>query len=178
MAKNVSVVDENGMEYTKTYPGRARGLVKKGRARYVSESVICLACPPYRMGDNRMNTIHIKEQTAGNTIDTSATDRLDTAVQQDGQFHKEAAVQPEETERIVTELAHMDPVPVKLDSAWLVQKIDQILADTGYLTSALGRLENLDKDGAAAACDMIAYRERTNQRMIEFLEKLMGKMAV
>ena len=44
--KNVNVVDEQGNEYEATYPKRAKGLVKNGRARFVSESKICLACPP------------------------------------------------------------------------------------------------------------------------------------
>ena len=44
--KNVVVVDENGNEYEATYPKRARGLVKNGRARFIDEHTICLACPP------------------------------------------------------------------------------------------------------------------------------------
>ena len=46
MEKNVIVVDEQGNEYGATYPKRARGLVKNGRARFVEENKICLACPP------------------------------------------------------------------------------------------------------------------------------------
>ena len=43
---NIVVVDEQGNEYEATYPKRAKGLVKKGRARFVDENTICLACPP------------------------------------------------------------------------------------------------------------------------------------
>ena len=46
MTKNVIVVDEQGKEYGATYPKRAKGLVKNGRARFVDENKICLACPP------------------------------------------------------------------------------------------------------------------------------------
>lgn len=46
IAKNISVVDELGNEYETTYPKRAKGLVKNGRARFVSENKICLVCPP------------------------------------------------------------------------------------------------------------------------------------
>jgi len=42
----VIVVDEQGNEYEATYPKRAKGLVKNGRARFVGENKICLACPP------------------------------------------------------------------------------------------------------------------------------------
>ena len=38
MEKNVIVVDEQGNEYGATYPKRARGLVKNGRARFVEEN--------------------------------------------------------------------------------------------------------------------------------------------
>ena len=44
--KNVIVVDEQGNEYEATYPKRAKGLVKNGRARFVGENKICLASPP------------------------------------------------------------------------------------------------------------------------------------
>lgn len=43
--KNIIVLDELGRELEPTYPKRAKGLVKNGRARYVNESTICLfAC--------------------------------------------------------------------------------------------------------------------------------------
>ena len=44
--KNILVVDEQGNEYEATWPKRAKGLVKSGRARFVEENKICLACPP------------------------------------------------------------------------------------------------------------------------------------
>lgn len=53
------VVDEQGNEYEATYPKRAKGLVKNGRARFVGENRICLACPPYElMEDNEMTKIN------------------------------------------------------------------------------------------------------------------------
>lgn len=55
IAKNILVVDEEGNEYEATWPKRARGLVKNGRARFLSENKICLACPPrIDMEDNEM----------------------------------------------------------------------------------------------------------------------------
>lgn len=53
--KNIIVVDEQGNQYEATYPKRAKGLVKNGRARFVGENKICLACPPNRnLEDNEM----------------------------------------------------------------------------------------------------------------------------
>lgn len=54
--KNIIVVDEQGNKYEATYPKRAEGLVKHGRARFINENIICLACPPYKdMEDNIMD---------------------------------------------------------------------------------------------------------------------------
>ena len=55
IAKNIIVVDEQGNEYEATYPKRAKGLVKNGRARFVDENTICLACPPSELEDNDMS---------------------------------------------------------------------------------------------------------------------------
>ena len=50
------VVDSQGNEYEATYPKRAKGLVKSGRARFVGENKICLACPPSdNLEDNKMS---------------------------------------------------------------------------------------------------------------------------
>lgn len=46
MRKTVLVSDESGSEYEPTFEKRARGLVKKGRARWIGENRICLASPP------------------------------------------------------------------------------------------------------------------------------------
>ena len=53
--KNIIVLDDQGNEYEATYPKRAKGLVKSGRARFVDEKTICLACPPANMEDNVMS---------------------------------------------------------------------------------------------------------------------------
>ncbi len=46
MDKNIIVTDENGTIYGATWPKRAKGLVRKGRARFIDNDIICLACPP------------------------------------------------------------------------------------------------------------------------------------
>ena len=55
--KNIRVVDANGNEYEATWPKRAKGLVKNGRARFISDDTICLACPPNQnLEDTEMTT--------------------------------------------------------------------------------------------------------------------------
>ena len=64
--KTVIVIDENGKEYEKTYPKRAKGLVKNGRARYINENTIMLiACPSndYILEDNKMNNNELNNKT-------------------------------------------------------------------------------------------------------------------
>ena len=57
------VVDEQGNEYEATYPKRARGLVKNGRARFIGENKICLACPPDKiLEENEMSESINKNQ--------------------------------------------------------------------------------------------------------------------
>ena len=54
--KNIIVVDEQGKTYKSTYPKRAKGLVKNGRARFITENKICLLCPPStKLEDNDMS---------------------------------------------------------------------------------------------------------------------------
>lgn len=65
--KNIIVVDENGTIFESTWLKRANGLVKKGRARWLNEQTICLACPPKKTEDMKMeNNQH--EETAAEHI--------------------------------------------------------------------------------------------------------------
>lgn len=68
MTKNILVVDEHGRKYGTTYPKRAKGLVKQGRARFLAPDMLCLmhclACPPEQnLEDNTMS-----EQTMENNV--------------------------------------------------------------------------------------------------------------
>lgn len=62
--KNISVIDAQGNVYEATWPKRARGLVKNGRARFVNETTICLACPPDITEGDFMNVKDILNQTS------------------------------------------------------------------------------------------------------------------
>ncbi len=61
--KNIIVVDEKGKEYEATYPKRAKGLVKNGRAHYLEENKICLLRPPnLKSEDNDMSNTKAKDK--------------------------------------------------------------------------------------------------------------------
>ena len=73
MEKNIIVVDEQGNTYEATYPKRAKGLVKNGRARFVDDHTICLACPPKNeLEDNTMSE-HNNETLQTEQIPTPLT---------------------------------------------------------------------------------------------------------
>ncbi len=44
--KLIQVIDDSGKQYEPTHPKRAKGLVKKGRARFIGGDTICLVAPP------------------------------------------------------------------------------------------------------------------------------------
>lgn len=52
----IKVIDEHGKTYSSTYYKRAKGLVKKNRARWVDESTICLVVP-LQLKENKMKNI-------------------------------------------------------------------------------------------------------------------------
>ena len=87
--KNIIVVDEQGNTLEATYPKRAKGLVKKGRARFISESMICLACPPRKTEENEMSDtknkfenleILIDKYVSKHTEEASLKERLMSAI--------------------------------------------------------------------------------------------------
>ncbi|MBQ3157876.1 MAG: hypothetical protein IJB81_13325 [Clostridia bacterium] len=69
MEKNIAVVDEAGNVYEPTWPKRAKGLVKHGRARFVDENRICLTCPPDITEETQMSNPSIfGEMTAADIL--------------------------------------------------------------------------------------------------------------
>ena len=75
--KNIIVVDENGTVFESTWLKRANGLVKKGRARWLDERTICLACPPEQMEDNRMENMKQAETVEERVDDTESAKQPD-----------------------------------------------------------------------------------------------------
>lgn len=70
--KHIEVIDEHGAYLQNTYERRARGLVKKGRAYYVTASCICLFTPPENMEEKTLETNDKKDILT----------RIDTILQQ------------------------------------------------------------------------------------------------
>ena len=140
--KNIIVVDENGNEYEATYPKRAKGLVKNGRARFISENKICLACPPDMITeDNEMSentNVNASVATENTTITQSAEKlTIDYILTQ--------------IEKIMVDTAHINEA---------LNTIEQI-GDTGSGDARPG-----------AAADIVRCRETTNQEVLRFYREV------
>ena len=155
--KNIAVVDELGNEYEPTYPKRAKGLVKHGRARFLSEDRICLACPP---------DLNLEEHNMSNRI--------------------EEAVQAQ-NEPIAETTAKTPVGANELNLAYILEQIARIQSETAHLNEAIQKLSMMsdtkeigpgfppDVQGQAKANairDIVACRETTNQQILRFYEKL------
>ena len=157
MEKNVIVVDDNGKELGATYPKRAKGLVKKGRARFIDVNKICLACPAEEITEDEiMSDIKI-DQTTGEVIENVKTDAV-----------------PEIPGNSKSENA----MPTL---GYILERIDSIAKDNQYIHEALSQLSELKTAGPGDICgqskaDAIAHvvdaREETNRKLLAFYEML------
>ena len=172
IAKNIMVVDERGNEYEATYLKRARGLVKNGRARFITENKICLACPPnHKTEDIEMdNNIIIDDMSTEAAIGRA----FQEAPQADAsKINAEAAIQLGAPE---------------LSMAYIMSRIEAIADDSKYFREALNAIKDMpasevsggnsymgDIAGQAKAeaiGQSIQARETTNQQLIHLLEKM------
>lgn len=141
--KNVIVVDSQGNILEATYPKRAKGLVKNGRARFIDYNKICLACPPKNLEDNKM-TDKMMDMTTGEVIEmTSGEPKLSV-------------------EYILAQLEK-----ISSQTAYLNEAIAQI---SGMQVAGSGDIGTQGK--ASAIADVVKCRETTNQKLISLYEKM------
>ena len=152
--KNVIVVDELGNEYEATYPKRAKGLVKNGRARFIEENKICLACPPHTELEDK---IMPENKNVNTTTPEEVTEDTATAAE------TAATEQP------------------ALTMEYVLGKIEEIANDKSIFSAAIEEIGKLRSGGPGdvgtqeqtkAIADVIKARETTNQRLIAFYEKM------
>ncbi|MBR6051978.1 MAG: hypothetical protein IKP68_12370 [Clostridia bacterium] len=150
--KNVKVVDEKGNILEATYPKRAKGLVKNGRARFVDENTICLACPPNKiLEDNKMDNINI-DKTTGEVTETTVPA---------SKYNLEYAL--EQIERIANDQKHITEAMDALKSA----------ASNSEATIEQG---GTNDKVAEAVAETVKAREATNQKLIEFYLKMVDEL--
>lgn len=148
--KNVKVVDEKGNILEATYPKRAKGLVKNGRARFVDENTICLACPPNQiLEDNKMDNINI-DKTTGEVIEIPAS-----------KYNLEYAL--EQIERIAN------------DQKYITEAMDALKSAASNSEATIEQGGTNDKVAEAVA-ETVKCRETTNQKLIEFYSKMVDDL--
>lgn len=181
ITKNIIVTDERGMNYGATYPKRAKGLVKNGRARFINENTICLACPPNILEDNEMKSSDI--DSMAKTISEEAAQVL--------KENPEADISKIVGDRITEILSAAGIQNAEKTEAqpknefsmeFVLSRIDKIINDTDYIHETLNTLENLQiADGvgdianqskADAIGNVVSSREETNRQIIRLLEKM------
>ena len=138
--KNVSVIDEYGNEYEATYQKRAKGLVKKGRARFVDGNTICLACPPNILEDTKMSDNNIKTKVSETAEPIEAAEKIEEIekIEEMSGLDEAADLLPKDTENdqletAVTEYlrAHNDKSPKNTDGAEKVLELYQKISASG-----------------------------------------------
>ena len=147
MNKNIEVVDEAGNVYEPTWPKRAKGLVKHGRARFVDENTICLACPPNQiLEDTEMSeNINITENTSQNAVLTEKEI-----------FDQIVLLQKQLTEQSPTSLHR--------------------LGEAIYDARGEGEDAQISDEQVANICAVFAQREETLRDMMKFYERMYNNL--
>lgn len=148
--KNIAVVDEQGNQYEATWPKRARGLVKNGRARFISENKICLACPPnIILEDVAMSDRMINEANAGAVHNGGV----------DGQFGRGYI------------LKQIDKILEQKDYLFeAIKGLSNMSDGENGETDSPGNL--LGQAKADALKDIVCSRESTHQQMLKLYEQM------
>ncbi|MBE5766840.1 MAG: hypothetical protein E7335_06730 [Clostridiales bacterium] len=148
MKKTITVVDKDGTIYESTYPKRAKGLMKKGRARFIDENTICLACPPYIESED-----HMTDHTTMN----NAADCCNSA--------------PDNSPALTMEYLLKKIDEIASNQEFLLNAISEL----GKVQSA-GPGDTGTQEKAKAIAEIVKAREATNQRLLAFYEKMYGTL--
>ncbi len=162
--KNIVVVDEQGNKYEATYPKRAKGLVKNGRARFIDENTICLACPPENELEDKIMSENKKVESINNNTSNN------------NEAPKENA---EATAKLLNSIAEQHSEKLTID--YILGKLEEISLGQAFATDAILELGKMKSGGpgdvgtqeqAKAVGEIIKAREATNQKLIAFYEKM------
>lgn len=155
MTKNVNVVDDLGNRYVPTYAKRAKGLVKNGRARWVDENTICLACPP-----DELNLEDTKMKNEINPIEGMVVESRDSeqVVARNGLNLRDI-------------LERMDKIIAQGD------ELRNIVFDIQNLPVNESPEGGLDGQARAQAIEgIVVNREANNERMLKMLDRMYEDM--
>ena len=152
--KNIAVVDEQGNEYEATYPKRAKGLVKNGRARFIAENKICLACPPDK---------NLEENNNMSDKCTTELEQQETRIEKGEAADKYTlAYALEQLEKLAASDSFFREAMEALKTA----------TTTNTVTPCGGSADAIAK----AVQNAIQAHETTNQKLVEFYSKMVDDL--
>jgi hypothetical protein len=158
-----------------TYPKRAKGLVKQGRARFIDESTICLlngTCPAN-------NPLEDKPMNMPNILDNQEIDILTEAMK--GIDPRSNGPRPG-----VPPAPPVPPVPpappLHNTMHELLNRIDAIIQNTAHIHEAVNSIRDMVNGGELCedtaetvihgVVDVVKAREHTNQSAISLLKEM------
>ena len=150
MTKNIIVVDSQGKKCGVTYLKRAKGLVKQGRARFLAQDMLCLACPPnIILEDVAMSDRMINEANAGAVHNGGV----------DGQFGRGYILK--QIDKILEEKDYLFEA---------IKGLSNMSDGESGETDSPGNL--LGQAKADALKDIVCSRESTYQQMLKLYEQM------
>ena len=164
MEKTIRVVDEYGNSYQPTYPKRAKGLVRSGRARFLTEDTICLTASMEELLDDPAD--EMEEAEFEDEMEETSMEPL-----------QETANEPQwvkMTDEEVEELCRTFNEEHACIREYL-ERLRSLCEDTGYLSQASSTLEKIPNDAPEdvarlkieAIRDIVAEREKTIQNLMD-----------
>jgi|GEM_PF-540218 len=150
ITKIIEVVDIHGNTLKATYPKRARGLVKNGRARYLTDTKI-------ELFDKAQAVITAVEHTESQIVEMNTRPSLEFIIDLEDTIMSENTCKNAEI------------------TAEILKRIDTILADSSHIQNALANLQSIPAPTGSAPhpiASIVMARETTNQKLIELLEKM------
>ena len=171
--KNIRVVDERGNEYEATWPKRAKGLAKNGRACFINETTLMLVRPPKKT-EGKMENL----------------DRFDGQIERNEQEDRSNGPRPYFSHDTNNEPTLASGEAVSNQEligliGMVLSKIDTISDQTQHLTEAISTVNSKDwsivtedtvdkvMNGLTA---VVREREETNRESLRLLEKIIDNM--
>jgi hypothetical protein len=160
ITKNIRVVDGTGNLLQPTYPKRALGLVKHGRARFIDEHTIELTRPPEPQGEERTMQTHSQDHNTTTTAPFGGNSEPPGSQRQSSR---------------------------DLTANDILLRIDLLIEETAYLRESVDALGKIESGGsgdsyspgdigtqakAMAIASVIEQREQTNRKMIVLLDRM------
>lgn len=190
IAKNINVIDEYNRKYESTYPKRARGLVKKGRARFIDETTICLVTSPGYLAEGS------DTQEDGARIGSQENFTFEKGM---SLYGKDSVIEMTYTENNINETKETvqkgsevtDDIYGNVTVEYILQKISEISSCSDYIQKMFNTFESIDFEGMddpdiaeqiesalSSVAQVAILKEQTNLRILMLYEKIYNDLTI